>query len=148
MPLTEIDLATLRLPGCNTIYDEVRRKIVGEGGDAQSTRMKVQDILRNTAPGKFRMLYLRGIKSGSFTVGFHNGMRLRVKFPRKYFNSVGIWWNNSGYPDEPGIQRCECAFEPIPGPTGSLTHAFRASEAMFVHPGQNLTWKIEWGMKP
>lgn len=151
MPLEEIDLAALRLPDCGMVYDEVGKRPAGGKVDlvhgSRLSGLNLPHVLESTAPGGFRMLVLRGIKSGGFTVGFKNGMRLRVQFPRKYFTALGIWWNNRGYPDESGLRRCECAFEPIPGPASSLARASRAGDAMIVQPGQNLAWKVVWEIK-
>ncbi len=150
MPLDAIDLAALRLPDCDMVYDEISKRPAGDKAKpihgSRSSALNIQRLLVSTPPGKFRMLVLRGIKSGGFTIGFNNGMRLRVKFPRRYFNSLGVWWNNRGYPDEPGLRRCECAFEPIPGRASSLARAVRSGGAMIVQPGQNLAWKVEWEM--
>ncbi len=148
MPLEEIDLAALRLPDCGMVYDEVsKRPAAGKadlGHGSGAGAWNIQHILGSAAPGEFRMPVMRGIKSGRFTIGFINGMRLRVKFPRKYFDSLGIWWNNRGYPDEPGRRRCECAFEPIPGPASSLARAVHAGAALIVKPGKSMAWKVEW----
>ncbi len=144
MPLEEIDLAALRLPDCGMVYDETRKKPVKPERASGSARCGMRDVLESIKPGKFRMLILHHVKHGCFTVAFKNGLSLRASFPRKHFDSLGIWWNNRGYPDEPGRRRCECAFEPIPGPASSLARAVRAGGAMIVQPGQNLAWKVEW----
>ena len=80
------------------------------------------------------------------TMDLENGMQLKMTYPKNYFSSIGIWWNNSGYPDEDGCRRNECAFEPIPGSTSMLTDAYQDGTCMFVAPGQQLNWQIKWNI--
>ncbi|MBU0640301.1 MAG: hypothetical protein KKB50_15655 [Planctomycetes bacterium] len=62
------------------------------------------------------------------------------------FGTLGIWWNNAGYPDEDGCQRIECAFEPIPGPTSSLAEAYPGKGHLSVPPQGRLAWEITWNI--
>ncbi len=144
MPLDQIYIAGSKLPPCGIIYDETSKKPLKRVQAARSGSAGIRAILESIKPGEFRMLILRNVKSGNFILAFKNGICLKVKFPRKYFNSLGIWWNNRGYPDEPGIRRCECAFEPIPGPASSLARSVRSGDDMIVLPGQNLAWNVVW----
>jgi hypothetical protein len=65
-------------------------------------------------------------------------------FPEKKFPTIGIWWNNSAYPDEEGCRRNECAFEPIPGMNSSLSDAFKQNMHLTVAPKEKYTWQIQW----
>ncbi len=141
MPLDKIDVAGLKLPDCDTVFDDARKCVWLPGRD---------DIIRrleSKRPGGVDMLILRGIKTGRLKVAFKQGPALHVGFPAKKFTALGIWWNNRGYPDEPGCRRCECAFEPIPGETSSLAAAARMRGALTVLPGKSLRWAIDWEIK-
>ena len=90
------------------------------------------------------MLLLREISDGSVKLGLKNGLSLQIDFDRDLFPSLGIWWNHSGYPVEEGIQRNECAFEPIPGTCSDLSKSFADGICLKADPGETLTWKIKW----
>ena len=191
MPLDRIDVAGLKLPDCDAVFDEARKcEWVPAGGSGRirhapfcsegfQPSLNIQDAhaqRRQCAPcrrdnearagcphdnrtdkiirrleskrsGGVDMLILRGVKTGRFQVAFQQGPVLHVGFPAKKFTALGIWWNNRGYPDEPGCRRCECAFEPIPGETSSLAAAARMRSALTVLPGKSLRWAIDWEIK-
>ncbi len=121
MPLAEI--AALELPS----------------GTAHDGRQVARELLALPA-GQARMLYLPGIAEGVVRLGYRGGPQLTVRFPTGLFPTLGIWWNHRGYPAEPGLQRSECAFEPVPGPDSTLTHG----TTMTVPAGGELSWRIDW----
>ena len=84
------------------------------------TAVDVESYLLNQSEGTANMLYLRQVNEGKITWTFHNRLLLKMVYLKEYFPSIGIWWNNNGYPDKRGIRRNECAFEPIPGSTSAL----------------------------
>ncbi len=84
----------------------------------------------NQSVNSANMLFLRQIKEGKMSWTYKNGLLLKVIFPKEYFHSIGIWWNNQGYPNETGIQRNECAFEPIPGFTSSLSESYNEKRCL------------------
>ena len=92
------------------------------------------------------MLLLRGVKDGRVIVIFKFPIKMEIVFPEKLFPSIGIWWNNSGYPDEDGLRRCECAFEPIPGNSSSLESCFKDGKYLSVMPGSMFSWNVKWNM--
>jgi len=75
---------------------------------------------------------------------YRNGITIESVFSEKAFPTIGIWWNNDGYPDEDGCRRNECAFEPIPGNTSVLTDAFKDGNCLSVLPGEIYSWQIQW----
>ena len=108
----------------------------GEGYDASQV---AADLLALTA-GSARMIYLKNVTEGLVRVGLRRGLQLTVRFPTNLFPTLGIWWNNQGYPDEQGLPRSECAFEPVPGPDSKLT-----SGTTLTVPAQGrIAWPIDW----
>jgi hypothetical protein len=105
---------------------------------------KVEKWLLGHPAGKVSMLYLQGLSTGRVTIGFSNDLRISVEFPVELFPTLGIWWDNEGYPDEEGCQRLECAFEPISGSTSRLSEAYLEGKCLRVKPGEAIAWKIRW----
>lgn len=89
------------------------------------------------------MFFLRGIDKGEMNWTYRNGLRIKVLFPPKYFPSIGIWWNNSAYPNEDGCRRNECAFEPVPGLNSVLIDNYENGTCFSVLPGKTFKWKID-----
>lgn len=139
MPLASVN--GFKMPEFSSAYDEVNQR------EAFFTDAKaLEKHLKNISSGKFSMLILRGVKAGRMNVNFKFPLRLEIVFPEKQFTSIGIWWNNSGYPAEPGLERCECAFEPIPGDSSSLESNFKERKYLSVEPGGILSWYVEWNV--
>ena len=90
--------------------------------------------------GQAEMLYLPGAAGGSFAMGLRAGLKLRVTYAPDLFPTLAIWWNNGGYPNEAGLRRCECAFEPAPGKTTRLSDG----TTLAVEPGQSRSWQVVW----
>jgi hypothetical protein len=90
--------------------------------------------------GSARMLFLQNVSEGAVRLGFRGGPRLTMRFPLDLFPTLGIWWNRRGYPAEPGRQRSECAFEPVPGGDSTLAHG----TTLTVPAGGELSWYIDW----
>ena len=90
------------------------------------------------------MLYLQGLSIGRFGLAFSDDLRISVEFPVELFPTLGIWWDNEGYPDEEGCRRIECAFEPIPGSTSRLSEAYLEGKCLRINPGETVAWKIHW----
>ena len=92
--------------------------------------------------GSAEMIFLNGISDGRFALRFRHGLRLVVTFSREQFPSLGIWWNNGGYPD--AFQRHECAFEPVPGRLSRLADG----TTMRLAPRGRLDWQVRWEVEP
>ena len=129
------------MPPCASVFDEVNQREI-----SFRNAKAVEKYLINLNPGKFSMLLLRGVKDGRMAVIFKFPIKLEIVFPEKLFPSIGIWWNNSGYPDEDGIRRCECAFESIPGNTSSLECCFKDGKCLSVMPGSMFSWNVKWNV--
>lgn len=108
----------------------------GSGYDACAVAAE----LRNQPAGTARMLFLQDVAEGAVRLSFRGGVRLTTRFPLNLFPTLGIWWNHRGYPAEPGLQRSECAFEPIPGADSTLTRG----TTMTVPANDELSWHIDW----
>jgi hypothetical protein len=93
------------------------------------------------------MLILGGFKNGRMNVNFKYPLRIEIVFPEEQFPSIGIWWNNSGYPDENGLRRCECAFEPIPGKCSSLERCWDDGRYLSSSPGDIFSWDVVWNIE-
>jgi hypothetical protein len=137
MPLKEIQ--SLELPGFFKIINE-----------STSTQLYLTDTdevvshLLNIQPGAFEMLLLKGVRQGQIGVGLKKGVTVKIDYNIDLFPTIGIWWNNSGYPDEDGLRRNECAFEPIPGSSSNLERSFREGIFLEAEPGKTLSWAVKW----
>lgn len=100
--------------------------------------------LLNIHSGDFDMLFLQNIQKGNIILNLKNGIRLQMEYPANIFPTLGIWWNNSGYPAEKGIERCECAFEPVPGIDSDLGSSFDKGVFLTVVPGKTFSWEFLW----
>lgn len=98
--------------------------------------------LRAAPRGTARMLYINDVPEGRFAVAFLDGPRLEVTFPKTLFPTLSIWWNNRGYPDEDGLRRCECAFEPTPGRNTHLEEG----TTLTSQPHGTMSWAVTWNM--
>jgi len=137
--MTPKRIAALELPSCTAVFDEIAGREVpaSEVGSPGSSLLEQPD-------GQARMLILRGIEDGKAAVRFKERIKLVIVFPVRLFPSLGIWWNNAGYPDEDGLRRRECALEPIPGRTSSLAEAYESGTCLSVEPGGSFSWKVRW----
>jgi hypothetical protein len=121
--------------------------VVDENSSAEfdlKTSEELCDHLLDIKPGAFEMLLLKDVSRGFITLAFRNGLKLQIEYPVKLFPTLGIWWNNSGYPDEEGLQRCECAFEPIPGSSSNLSDSYNKEICLKAEPWKTVTWEIIW----
>ena len=129
----------LRVPEFSSVFDEVNQKEM-----SLTDAYALEEYLLNLKRGEFSMLILRGVKGGRISIDFKSHLSLDILFPEKQFPSVGIWWNNSGYPAEGGLERCEFAVEPIPGICSSLERCFNDGKYLSVLPGSILSWNVRW----
>ena len=136
------DVIGLELPPCGSIYDDIGQKTV----DLKNPQA-LEDFLLSQPAGTANMLFLRDVQSGKLAWTYRNGLRLEVTFPEKQFPAVGIWWNKTGYPDEDGCRRNECAFEPVPGNNSRLSDAHRDGRSLSVRPGERCAWQIQWRLQ-
>ena len=139
MPLREI--VGVQLPEFSKAVDEALDKPL-----PLATSNQVVDLLLAHGDAKALMLLLRGVKSGSAGIAFRSGLKLEVRFPVELFPTLGIWWNNGGYPDEEGCRRVECAFEPIPGKYSSLAKSFQEGVYLLAPAGASMKWTITWNI--
>jgi hypothetical protein len=139
MPLSSVK--NMELPRFGSVLDAIMGKTLEIGKPSD-----VAKFLLDRKVGTANMLFLQKIEDNSLSLLFKNGMRLEMIYSKSLFPSIGIWWNNWGYPDEEGCRRNECAFEPIPGLTSKLSEAFEQGKCLFVSAGQQLQWQIRWHM--
>ena len=133
------EITSVHFPEFQTVYNlTVNRNLELKSSE------QVQDFLLSQPKGSTNMLFLKKINDGKLSFTYKNGLLLKMLFPLKYFSSIGIWWNNSGYPDEEGIRRNECAFEPVPGLSSNLANEFRLGNYLEVLPNAKFEWKIIW----
>ena len=137
MPLK--DVVAIELPGYTTVFDEINQSNL-----EVTTQGRLQDFLLELPEGTASMLYLQDVSKGEIGIEFVSGLRLEMLFPSHLFPTLGIWWNNSGYPNEEGIRRSECAFEPVPGSNSSLEDAHREGACIYLPPYEKVKWDIEW----
>ena len=137
MPVNKI--VGLRLPGFDVAIDEPTDRAVGLSSADACARH-----LLNLPQGSARMLLLRGVREGRFAITFSTGLELRVEWPVAVLPTLSVWWNNSGYPDEEGCRRSECALEPIPGSGSSLARSGTEESCLSVGATGRRIWEITW----
>lgn len=137
MPVNKI--VGLRLPGFEAAIDEQSGRTAGPATPDACARH-----LLSLPRGSAGMLLLRGVREGRFEIAFSAGLDLRVEWPVALFPTLGVWWNNGGYPDEDGCRRLECALEPIPGPWSSLARSWRRQACLSVGAAERRAWEITW----
>lgn len=137
MPLAEI--VSLETGAFGEVYSETK---------SENLNLKepsaLEKYLLQIERGKFEMLFVRDLKSNKASIGFKNGLKMDVLFDNAVFPTAGIWWNNGGYPNEPGIRRTEFAFEPVPGICSNLAKDVAAGTFLSLAPKQKYSWVISW----
>jgi hypothetical protein len=108
----------------------------GTSHDAAAVSRQLLSLPR----GAHAMLFLNGLRTGRFTLTFRAGLRLTACFDPVLFPTLGIWWNNASYPDQDGLRRVECAFEPTPGPDSRLANG----STMTLPPATETSWQVVW----
>jgi hypothetical protein len=141
MPLDQI--GSLELPEFSCGYDTMNHQEI----TTFEKGVLARDLLQRPIGSK-AMLFLRNLNQNQLTIGFKNKFKLRIKFPVDLFGTLGIWWNNYGYPDEEGCRRNECAFEPISGPGSCLVDAYQANMSQTLELGEKTSWRITWEIIP
>jgi hypothetical protein len=137
LPLKEIK--NLHLPTSGLIIDEIKMT----NADYKNSDVLASDLL-SIQQDEYKMLLLRNLKNSSVRVGFKNGLSLNISFSKEVFPTLGIWWNHGGYPEENGIKRNECAFEPIPGTCSDLSRSYDDGVFLQADPGRTISWEISW----
>ncbi len=142
-PLLRADeITSIELPEFESVFDWTN----GQNLNSMSPD-KIREMLLRRSEGSVDMLFLRTVRTGELRWTYSNRMRLRMKFPVEYFPTIGVWWNNRGYPNEDGIQRCECAFEPTAGFTSNLSQAYINGNCLSVDAQKRFTWQIRWDVE-
>lgn len=129
------------LPDFETVYDATNEKIL----DLQ-TPADVNSYLLSKEKGTADMLFIQHIIGNEIGLTFTGDLNMRITFPAEHFNTIGIWWNNSGYPDEKGYRRNECGFEPITGLSSNLSAEYKRGKYLSVAPGKCFKWQVNWKM--
>jgi len=140
LPLKSIQ--SIILPEFGNALDEIN--------SVESGFKKAHEVAENlltSKSGECKMLILREVKDGTIKLGIQEGMILNISFDIKLFPSIGIWWNNASFPNEAGLQRTECAFEPIPGTCSDLSKSFKDGTYLSVENGKALSWEIIWSIE-
>jgi len=137
MPLGRI--IGLRLPRFSRLIDEMHSKDL-----KLETPLECVDYLLTRPRGTAEMLLLRDLECGSVEVAFADGLALRIEFNPQLFPTLGVWWNDAGYPNEDGCRRCECALEPVPGTASSLAKSHADGTYLSVQPTGRMAWQVVW----
>lgn len=137
MKLSEI--SSIHFPEFQSIYNRTLNKDL-----ELNNSNEVLEYLQSQPTDTANMLFMKEINAGKITWTYKNGLLIKMIFPKKYFPTIGIWWNNSGYPNELGIKRNECAFEPIPGFSAQLSEAYNNGNSLAVLPNDRFKWQIIW----
>jgi hypothetical protein len=140
LPLAEIQY--IKLPDFLNITEENKHL-----DPSLKNSSDVEKHLLSLEPGDYEMLLLNEIEEVSVILGFHSGLALNMEYNIKMFPTLGIWWNNAGYPDEEGLRRTECAFEPIPGTSSDLSRSFSDESYLSAEPGETIRWEISWSVR-
>jgi hypothetical protein len=136
--LPVLQIKHIEIPECKKIIDEITSEETGLKSSGE-----LGECLLAFHPGSFGMFLLKGIADGYVRLSFLNGVKLEIKFDHTIFPTLGIWWNNGGYP-EGGQLRTECAFEPIPGTCSDLAKSYRDGVYLSLIQGEKMCWEVIW----
>ena len=137
MPLNEIQ--SMEFPEFDDIADENNNV-----APVMKSSGELADHLLEIKPGVYEMLLLKNVTGNFIKLVFRNGIKMQIEYSPELFPTLGIWWNNAGYPDEEGLRRSECAFEPIPGSGSNLADSFKEGIYFKADPGKTLNWEMNW----
>lgn len=133
------EIQRIALPRFESAFDWTNSKALSSADPERLSEGLLRCPERSVA-----MIFLRKIKNGEVGLTFSNGMRLNMKFPVEYFPTIWIWWDNLGHPNEDGIRRRECSFEPTPGLSSVLSQAYADRNCLMVEPRGRLAWQVRW----
>lgn len=140
-PLVKLSkIKDLQFPGFQSLDNEADEEL------GISTAESLRNFLLSSEKRKAFMLYIQNPAESVVKWTYTNGLRIHMTYPATIFSSIGIWWNKSGYPDEDGCRRDECAFEPIPGSSSKLIDAYKEGRSLRVNPGEIKSWEITWAV--
>lgn len=141
-PLIKLDSITdIQLPPFDSVNNDVGLNLDLRDPEA------VSNFLFSRVAGDTHMLFIQKVKEGKISWTYHKKLQLEMRYPPELFPAIGIWWNHSGYPDEDGCRRNECAFEPVPGTSSTLSEAHDEGLALLAKPGKTFSWEMNWNMK-
>ena len=140
MPLENIQYFSV--PGFISVIDEITQQQC-----SMKDPQELYDHLAGVSNGNYNMILLRNTHEGFVKIGFKEGFILYIRYNCKMFPTLGVWWNNSGYPEEKGLERNECAFEPIPGTCSNLSKSSADGIFLSAAPGKKLCWEIDWELE-
>ncbi len=137
MPPTKI--TSIKLPDFAKVTSEMQ-----EGIELPcKTGEELAAHLMSQPNGSADFMLVKDVKAGEVVLGFEGGFSLALEYDPKMLPVLGIWWNRKGYPAEDGIQRSECAFEPLPSYTSSLNEAIKGKH-LWVGAGKSKKWQLHW----
>jgi hypothetical protein len=149
LPFLHIMHPLIKLTGLADLQFPDFKIVNSEFGDIPN--LKTSDDLKNflfsSTEGDFHMLYIQNVKENIIKWTYKNDLQVRMVFPVNMFSSIGIWWNYKGYPDEDGIRRDECAFEPISGNSSKLIDSYNQGSSQWVGAKETISWEFLWTLR-
>lgn len=140
-PLMHLNqIREIQFPGFEEIWGEGKEPVSIQDPESLSK------FLLDSRESDVHMLYLQKIHKGSVSWRFKHDVKIRMDFPHNLFPTLGIWWNDSGYPNEDGCKRNECAFEPIAGEVSKLPQTSKRGICQYVGPTAKQSWEITWSV--
>ena len=148
LPFQHVMHPLIKLNQIKEIYFPDFEKIWNEEKETVSiqTPELLSEYLLNSHEGDVFMFYLQKIQNGRVSWIYKNDLEVRMVFPVNIFPTLGVWWNHSGYPDEHGYRRNECAFEPIPGRRSELLESYENKLCQYVDGKNMASWEVTWSM--
>lgn len=140
MPLRNI--SDIHLPNFERVFDEIQQKYRHFHNPDSIRKYLLSQPAKTT-----HMFFLQNIKNGRMSWDYQNGLEVEAIFSKNLFPTIGIWWNNNGYPDELGCRRNECALEPIPGDNSTLSDAYEMHKHLEVNISETFEWEIIWKIR-
>lgn len=92
------------------------------------------------------MLVLRNCHAPVFTLAL-DGMRWRIEIENVSRPSLGLWYNNAGYPPEHGLEREEFGLEWMLTPECLLEDAAASGSAVTLSAGETFPWAVTWTLE-
>jgi len=135
-------ITSIQLPEFDKARSELRKTDLPVGNAAQCAEHILQQPVGTTD-----MMVLEGVRTGEISLALKPRLTLTMEFDPKVCPAVGIWWNRTAYPDEDGLRRSECAFEPILGAKVSLADAVAEGVHATIPANGKSSWQSTWRVR-
>jgi len=131
---------------CSVVLPDYKNIIEIHSGEKfpEKNSLHLSKKLVSLETGQVRMYFLHSLSADSVKWKYDNGLEIEMIYPIDVFPHLGIWWDKGGYPQEKGLERFECAFEPVASKTSDLKKAIDDNDKQVLEPKSKFEWSMVW----